>query len=66
MIDEPHTEINFRWEVLHDDGDTAVVEEYVDDVLKTTYGPMPRDATGPFIADCKARLKNIFARLLEK
>jgi len=61
--DVGHTDISFVWKVVRG-GDVAYVEEYVDDVLAITYGPMPADVAGPFIDDCKERLKDIFAQLM--
>lgn len=63
MTDAPHTEINFVWHVRRD-GDIAYVEEFVDDRLAITYGPMPAVAAGLFIDECKQRLKDTFALVM--
>lgn len=59
---EPGVEILFEWKPVVD-GDLAHVEEYQDGVKTITYGPMPAVAVGPFIDECKERLRSIFTRL---
>lgn len=61
--DVGYTDIDFVWKIRRD-GDVAYVEEYVDDRLAITYGPMPAVAAGPFVDECKDRLRDIFARLM--
>lgn len=56
------TEIHFEW-MPRIDGEIAYVEEHLDGVLQTTYGPMPALLAEQFILECKQRVTQIFMRL---
>lgn len=63
MRDPPHTTIDFRWHPFTD-GVNWYVQEWQDEELKMTFGPMPEDIVKPFIAESKERLKLTFELLL--
>lgn len=64
MVSNPEqkTEIVFLWQPRIE-GDIAHVEEFLDGVHQTTYGPMAASLVEQFILECKQSVTRTFMNL---
>ncbi len=66
MIGDPANLIMVEWSVIGDDGPDAYVLEFTDGQLSVTYGPMPREVVGAFLAQRKTAVGEIFDRIVRR